>query len=35
LIIGLRNNPGSTAEWITLCELWMQENGYLPESAKP
>lgn len=23
--IGLRNNPGSTQEWTTLCELWLNE----------
>lgn len=32
--IGLRNNPGSTAEWTTLCELWMQESGFLPVPGK-
>jgi acetyl esterase/lipase len=32
--IGLRNNPGSTAEWTTLCELWLRESGYLQEPAK-
>jgi acetyl esterase/lipase len=28
-VIGLRNNPGSTEWWTTLCESWMREMGYL------
>ncbi len=31
--IGLRENPGSTALWLSLCELWLQESGYLPAAA--
>ena len=27
--IGLRDNPGSTALWTSLCELWMNEMGFL------
>ncbi|RPI05196.1 MAG: alpha/beta hydrolase [Ignavibacteriae bacterium] len=26
--IGLRDNPGSTALWISLCEQWMAEMGF-------
>ncbi len=33
--IGLRNNPGSTALWLTLCELWLQESGFLSQAAGP
>jgi acetyl esterase/lipase len=29
--IGLRDNPGSTALWPSLCELWLRESGFLPE----
>jgi dipeptidyl aminopeptidase/acylaminoacyl peptidase len=28
--IALRNNPGSTKFWTTLCEEWMTETGFLP-----
>ncbi|TDH27770.1 alpha/beta hydrolase [Segetibacter sp. 3557_3] len=28
--IALRNNPGSTEQWTTLCEAWMIEMGYIP-----
>ncbi len=28
--IGLQNNPGSTALWKELCELWLVEKGFLP-----
>jgi acetyl esterase/lipase len=27
--IALRNNPGSTALWTTLCEQWMEEMNFL------
>lgn len=27
--IALRNNPGSTAQWVYLAEAWMQEMGWL------
>ncbi len=32
--IGLENNPGSTALWKELCELWLIEMGFLPSSPK-
>jgi acetyl esterase/lipase len=28
-MIALRNNPGSTEWWTTLCESWMREMGFL------
>ena len=28
--IALRNNPGSTEQWTTLCESWMAEMGFIP-----
>lgn len=28
--IAMRNNPGSTAEWTTLCEMWLVEMGFIP-----
>lgn len=33
--IGLRDNPGSTALWPSLCELWLQESGFLSGAAEP
>ena len=27
--IALRNNPGSTQQWTTLCEAWLVEMGFL------
>jgi acetyl esterase/lipase len=27
--IALRNNPGSTDQWTTLCESWLKESGFL------
>jgi acetyl esterase/lipase len=27
--IALRNNPGSTQQWTSLCEAWLREMGYL------
>lgn len=29
--IALRNNPGSTELWTSLCEMWMVESGIIPE----
>ncbi len=29
--IALRNNPGSTELWTTLCEKWMIEMGIIPQ----
>jgi acetyl esterase/lipase len=31
--IALRNNPGSTESWTTLCEQWMIEMGFLVASV--
>jgi len=28
--IALRNNPGSTEQWTSLCESWMVEMGFIP-----
>lgn len=30
--IALRNNPGSTELWTSLCEAWMIEMGFIPQS---
>jgi acetyl esterase/lipase len=30
--ISLQNNPGSTKLWKELCEMWLVEKGFLPES---
>jgi acetyl esterase/lipase len=30
--IALRNNPGSTELWTNLCEAWMIEMGFIPQS---
>jgi acetyl esterase/lipase len=34
--IALRNNPGSTAEWVNLCEEWLREMKFveLPRNEK-
>lgn len=32
--IALRNNPGSTEMWTELCERWIIEMGFIPESLK-
>lgn len=32
--IALRNNPGSTETWTTLCEMWLVEMGFIPEKLK-
>jgi acetyl esterase/lipase len=32
--IAVRNNPGSTAEWTNLCELWLIEIGIIPQIKK-
>ena len=32
--IALRNNPGSTQLWTTLCEEWLVEMGFLPPAPK-
>ena len=32
--IALRNNPGSTQLWTTLCEQWLAEMGFLPPAPK-
>jgi fermentation-respiration switch protein FrsA (DUF1100 family) len=31
--IALRNNPGSTEQWTDLCEAWMIEMGYIPQTT--
>lgn len=33
--IALRNNPGSTEQWTTLCESWMIEAGIIPAVKVP
>jgi len=30
--IALRNNPGSTEQWTTLCEAWLIESSFIPAS---
>jgi acetyl esterase/lipase len=32
--IAMRNNPGSTAEWPNLCEMWLVEMGFIPAVKK-
>lgn len=32
--IAVRNNPGSTAEWTTLCEMWLIETSIIPQIKK-
>jgi acetyl esterase/lipase len=32
--IALRNNPGSTGQWTNLCEAWMIEMGFIPQTLK-
>ena len=29
--IGLRDNPGSTDLWTSLCEMWLKEMGFIPQ----
>jgi acetyl esterase/lipase len=31
--IALRNNSGSTEHWITLCEAWLIEMGFIPKTT--
>ncbi|MBD0285362.1 MAG: alpha/beta hydrolase [Flavisolibacter sp.] len=30
--IALRNNPGSTEQWTNLCEAWLIEMGFIPQT---
>lgn len=30
--IALRNNPGSTEQWTNLCEAWLVEMGFIPQT---
>ncbi|MFT3827921.1 MAG: alpha/beta hydrolase [Chitinophagaceae bacterium] len=30
--IALRNNPGSAEQWTNLCEAWLIEMGFIPQS---
>ena len=30
--IALRNNPGSTQQWVTLCESWLREMNFISDS---
>lgn len=30
--IALRNNPGSTEQWTSLCEAWMVEMGFIAQT---
>ncbi|WP_114782624.1 alpha/beta hydrolase [Botryobacter ruber] len=32
--IALRNNPGSTNIWTSICELWLHEMGFTPDLEK-
>jgi dipeptidyl aminopeptidase/acylaminoacyl peptidase len=32
--IALRNNPGSTETWTTLCEMWLIEMNFIPQIKK-
>ncbi len=32
--IALRNNPGSTETWTSLCEMWLVEMGFIPQIKK-
>ncbi|CAN5552818.1 hypothetical protein BH18ACI1_BH18ACI1_15370 [soil metagenome] len=32
--IALRNNPGSTEMWTSLCEMWLTEMGFIPQVNK-
>ena len=32
--IAVRNNPGSTAEWTNLCEMWLIETAIIPQIKK-
>ncbi|GAB4030590.1 alpha/beta hydrolase [Spirosoma jeollabukense] len=29
--IALRNNPGSTQQWVTLCESWLREMNFISD----
>lgn len=31
--IALRNNPGSAEQWTSLCEAWMIEMGFIPQTT--
>lgn len=33
--IALRNNPGSTESWTTLCEMWLVEMGFVQRKSRP
>ncbi len=33
--IALRNNPGSTEQWTTLCEMWIVEMEFIPQIKQP
>ena len=30
--IALRNNPGSTQQWVTLCESWLREMNFISDA---
>ena len=32
--IPVKNGLGSSAEWTTICELWLTEIGILPQVKK-
>jgi len=32
--IALRNNPGSTETWTSLCEMWLVETGIITQVKK-
>jgi dipeptidyl aminopeptidase/acylaminoacyl peptidase len=32
--IALRNNPGSTQLWTSLCEEWLNEMGFIPKNLE-
>lgn len=32
--IALRNNPGSTQQWVTLCESWLREMNIIADSNR-
>jgi acetyl esterase/lipase len=32
--IALRDNPGSTELWTTLCEMWLKEMGFIVEQQQ-
>jgi acetyl esterase/lipase len=31
--IALRNNPGSTDLWTSLCEMWLKESGFIKSQS--